>query len=254
MGVLAATLGRYRRGGALQDLEQCLLHAFAGHITGDRWVLGLAGDLVDLVDVDDPGLGLLDVEIGSLDQLQENVLDVLADVTGLGQRGRVRNGERNVEHACQRLGQEGLAATRRAQEQDVRLRKLDILTMGRSELNTLVVVVHGDREDLLGMVLADDVVVEKLVDGTRLGELLEMELGALRKLLLDDLVAQLDALVADVDPGAGDELLDLLLGLPAERTLQQVAAAVSDPCHLSPGVRKVSGASCASTGCSGCSG
>ena len=46
----------------------------------DRRVVGLAGDLVDLVDVDDPRLRLLDVEVGGLDQLEEDVLDVLADV------------------------------------------------------------------------------------------------------------------------------------------------------------------------------
>src|SRR5690606_15290822 len=40
------------------------------------------------------------------------------------------------------------------------------------------------------------------------------------ELLLDDLVAELNALVADVDPGAGDQLLDLLLGLAAEGALE----------------------------------
>jgi hypothetical protein len=43
-------------------------------------VLALAGDLVDLVDVDDAGLGLLDVVVSGLDQLEQDVLDVLADV------------------------------------------------------------------------------------------------------------------------------------------------------------------------------
>src|SRR5581483_2371704 len=37
-----------------------------------------------------------------------------------------------------------------------------------------------------------------------------------RELLVDDLVAEIDALVADVDAGTGDELLDLPLRLAAE--------------------------------------
>jgi hypothetical protein len=91
-------------------------------------------------------------------------------------------------------------------------------------LDPLVVVVDGDAEDLLGLVLSDDVVVQVLVDLTRLGELVEADFGALGELFLDDLVTEIDALVADVDTGTGDELLDLLLALPAERALQQVSS------------------------------
>ena len=98
--VLAPALRRHRRGRPLEDLQQRLLDALARHVARDRRVVGLAGDLVDLVDVDDPGLGLLDVVVRGLDQLQEDVLDVLADVAGLRQRGGVGDGERDVEDAA----------------------------------------------------------------------------------------------------------------------------------------------------------
>ena len=114
VGVLATPLRRHRGGGALEHLEQRLLHALARDVARDRGVLRLAGHLVDLVDVDDAGLGLLDVVVGGLDQLEEDVLDVLADVAGLGQRGRVGDREGDVEHPGQRLGQVGLAAAGRA--------------------------------------------------------------------------------------------------------------------------------------------
>ncbi|MNC98833.1 hypothetical protein D3C83_169100 [compost metagenome] len=61
------------------------------------------------------------------------------------------------------------------------------------------------------MVLADDVIVEELEDLAGFGELTETDFGVLGELFFDDLVAQIDALVANVDTGAGDELLDLLL-------------------------------------------
>jgi hypothetical protein len=72
--------------GALEDLQQRLLHALAGDVAGDRRVVALARDLVDLVDVDDAPLGPLDVVVGGLQQLEDDVLDVLADVAGLGER------------------------------------------------------------------------------------------------------------------------------------------------------------------------
>ena len=124
--MLAAALRRHRRHRALQDLEERLLHTLTRDVARDRRVVRLARDLVDLVDVDDPGLGLLDVEVGGLDQLQEDVLDVLADVAGLGERRGVRDRERDVQDPGERLGEQRLAASRRAEQQDVRLLELDL--------------------------------------------------------------------------------------------------------------------------------
>ena len=120
--------GRHRGDRALEDLEEGLLDALAGDVARDRRVVRLPRDLVDLVDVDDPGLGLLDVEVG-LDQLEEDVLDVLADVAGLRERGRVGDRERDVEDPRERLREERLAAAGRAEE-DVRLLQLDVAVVG----------------------------------------------------------------------------------------------------------------------------
>src|SRR5262249_24305858 len=95
----------------------------------------------------------------------------------------------------------------------------------------LVVVVDGDRQDLLRRVLPDDVVVQELEDLTRLRQLVEVELAPLGQLLLDDLVAEVDALVADVAPGSRDQLLDLLLRLAAEGALEKLSP-VSELRHV----------------------
>src|SRR3954466_6109051 len=47
--MLASTLQRNVRHRSFEDLQQCLLHALPRHIAGDRRVLVLAPDLVDLV-------------------------------------------------------------------------------------------------------------------------------------------------------------------------------------------------------------
>ena len=233
-GCLRPPCGRHRGRRPLQDLQQRLLDALTGDVTGDRGVLALAGDLVDLVDVDDARLGLLDVVVSGLDQLEQDVLDVLTDIAGLGQRGGVGDRERDVEHPREGLGEVGLAAAGGTDQQDVGLGDVDrvgvLLGAGLTGLDALVVVVdrHGQRP--LGGVLADDELLEEVEDLARLGQLVQAQLRCLGQLLLDDLVAQVDALVADVDTRTGNELLHLLLALAAERALQQVAT-VSDACH-----------------------
>ena len=153
MRMLATTLRRNRRLRALEDLQQCLLNTFTGHVAGDRRVLALAGDLVDLVDVDDAGLGALDVVVGGLDQLQQNVLDVLADVPGLGERRGVRDREGHVEHLGQRLREVRLTAPGGPEHQDVGLGQLDGLGTRVARLllglDALVVVVDRDGERAL---------------------------------------------------------------------------------------------------------
>ena len=183
-----------------------------------RRVVALARDLVDLVDVDDAALRLLDVVVGVLQQLDDDVLDVLADVAGLGQVGGVGDGERHVEDLGQRLREQRLAASRSGRAAGCSTCRSSTSSDADLGVDALVVVVDGDREDLLRAVLADHVLVEDVLDLGRLGDRRQAEaLRLLLDLLGDDVVAQADALVADVDGGPGDQLLDLLLALAAER-------------------------------------
>ena len=164
--MLAAALRGNRSHRAFHDLQQRLLHALARHVAGDRRVVGLAADLVDFVDIDDAALRALDIVVGRLQQLEDDVLDVLADVTGFGQRRRIRHGEGHIQDPRQRLRQQRLARTGRADQQDVRLRQLDVVVLGLV-IEPLVVIVDGDRQYLLGMALADHVIVQHLADFLR---------------------------------------------------------------------------------------
>ena len=226
--VLAAALRRHVGDRAFEDLEQRLLHAFARDVARDRRVLVLAADLVDFVDVDDALLALLDVAAGRLQQLEDDVLDVLADVAGLGQRRRVDDREGDREQLGQRLREQRLAGAGRADQQDVRLGELDVVAAARLllDLDALVVVVDRDGELLLGLFLADDVLVEELLDFLRHRQ---RRAGAAARLELvvvgDDVVADLDALVADEDRRARDQLADVVLILVAERAAEDFAVA-----------------------------
>ena len=181
-----------------------------------RRVLALARDLVDLVDVDDAALRLLDVVVGGLQQVDDDVLDVLADVAGLGQGGGVGDGEGHVEDAASVWASSVLP-----EPVGPSSRMFDFCSSTSSSadlgVDALVVVVDGDGEDLLGPLLADHVLVEDGLDLGRLGHRRQaVALRLVLDLLGDDVVAQPDALVADVDRRSGDELLDLLLALAAE--------------------------------------
>src|SRR4029077_8789574 len=116
--MLAAALGRDARHRAFDDLQQRLLHAFTRDVARDRGIVALAGDLVDLVYINDAALAALDIVVGVLQQRQDDVLDVFADVAGLGQRGRIRDRERHLQEARERLRQQRLADAGRADPQD----------------------------------------------------------------------------------------------------------------------------------------
>ena len=127
--VLAPALRRHRRDRALDQLQERLLDALAGDVARDGRVVALPGNLVDLVDVDDAPLRLLDVVVALLQELLDDVLDVLADVARLGQRGRVGDHERHVEEPRERLREQRLAGPRGADQQDVALRELDLVVL-----------------------------------------------------------------------------------------------------------------------------
>ena len=87
-------------------------------------------------------------------------------------------------------------------------------------------VVDGDGELLLGLVLADDVLVEECLDLLRLGQMRGRGAGlGLAAVVFEDGVADGDALVADVGArvvgGRRDELGDGVLRFVAERAAKR---------------------------------
>ena len=143
--MLASALRRHGCRCPLKNLEKPLLNALPRDISCDGGVLRFTRNLIDLVDVDDAALCLLDVVIRRLNQLQQDVLDILADIACLRERGRISDGKRHIQDACQRLRQQRLAAARGADHEDVRLAQLHIPAFSLTGMNTLVVIVdrHG---------------------------------------------------------------------------------------------------------------
>src|SRR5690606_4494170 len=196
---------------AFDNLEQRLLHAFARNITGCRRIVALAADLVDLVDVDNAALSALHVVISILQQLNDDVLDVLTDVASFCQRRRISDREGHLEDFRKRLSEQGLAAARGTEQQNIALSQLYIV--GRHpRVDALVVVVHRHTEYLFRPILPHDILVENRLDlvGSRNWVVAPMRLVFL-DLFRDDVVAERNAFVADVHGRPSYELFDFLL-------------------------------------------
>ena len=164
--MFSAAFGRNAGYGAFQDLQQRLLHAFTRHIAGDRGIVRFSRDLIDLVDIDDAALCVFDIVIRRLQQLQDDVFDILADITGFRQRGRIGDGERHIENSRQCLRQQRLSGTCRSDQENVRLRQFDVVVLALM-IEPLVVVMDGDREHFFGLILADDIVIQHFADLAR---------------------------------------------------------------------------------------
>ena len=180
--MLAAAGGRNACHRALKNLKQRLLNALARNVAGDGEVLGLAGDLVDLVHVDDAHLRAFNVTIGSIDELEQDVLHVLAHVAGLGKRGGVGDGKRHLENTRERLGEQGLTGTGGTEQQNVGLGELYLVhavvelrahavVKGRHRGAALdhaaIVVVHGHRHGALGVLLTHNISRKLVIDLVR---------------------------------------------------------------------------------------
>ena len=230
IGMFTSALGWDARHRSLNQFQKRLLNALPGHIPRDRRVVTLAGNLVDFVDIDNPVLGFFNFVVAILQQLLNDVLDVLTDITGFGERRRVGNHKGNIEHSCQRLGQQGLSRTRWPDQQDVALRKLDIILFDRASptlvTQAFVVVINRDCEGAFGPNLSNHILVEdrKNLVGrwqTRAGRALSR---LSHRLIADDVVAELDTLIANEHRGAGNQFTDLMLAFATKRAVQKLLA------------------------------
>lgn len=228
LGVLSTALGRDIRDRAFEHLEQRLLHAFAGDVARDAHVAGASGDLVDFIDVNDSALSGFEIEVGALKESEEDVLNIFADIAGLGQGRRVADRKRDIENAGEALGEQRFARTGGADEQDVALFDFDVVDLGAIGVTeSLVVIMDGDGEGALGVILADDVLIEEALDLKRRRDLVEERLHAAGAplLLLDDVVAEIDAVGTDEGVARSfDHGPDLTVRLSAETTRAGLAS------------------------------
>ena len=163
LGVLASSLGRHIDIGALEKLQQSLLHTLAADVARNAGILALAGYLVNLVDEHYATLASLNVVVGSLQQAHKHILHVVAHISRLGQRGGVGYAEGHIQQLRNGARQQRLAGAGLTHHYDVALLYLHLVlvTVQRIVAQALVVVVHCHRQHLLGCILAYDILVQE---------------------------------------------------------------------------------------------
>ena len=110
---------------------------------------------------------LVHIVITFLQQLLDNILNILTHIACLGEGGCIGDGKGNIEHSGQGFRQQGLTATGWANQQDITFTQLNIGSVEAgitTNLQSLVVVVDGYRENSLGALLANHILVEVSLD------------------------------------------------------------------------------------------
>ena len=170
LGMLTPTLRRHTARRAFDQFQERLLHALTRHIAGDGRAFGLAADLINFINVNDPRLRARHIEIRRLQQLQHDVFYIFTDVAGFCQRRSIGNGEGDLQNSREGLAKQCLACPGRSNQKDISFLQLHIADTG-VRLYTPVVIVDGHRQHLLGLFLADDIVVEDAFNLRRVQQL-----------------------------------------------------------------------------------
>ena len=186
--MLTATLWRHRGNGTLNQLEQGLLNALTRYISCNGWVVRFTRDFVDLIDVDDTGLGLFYIVIALLQQFLNDVFHILAHITSLGECGCIGDRERHVEQPSQGLRQKGLARSSRSDQQNITLGELNFILAATARLHALVMVINRYRQHLLGIALTDDVLIQNCFNFMGFRELFARNSRLLLHLLTNDVI------------------------------------------------------------------
>ncbi len=238
LGMLPPSLRRHVGHRTFYNFQQRLLHAFTGHISGDRSIFALSSDFIHLVDVNNSALRQINVKIRSLKKAQKNILHILAHIARLCQGSGIGDGKGHIENLGQGLGKQRLAATGRSDQQNIALLQLHIRVAPK--VNPLIVVVNRHRQGNLCRFLAHNVAIHKGFDLLRRRQRLRnpqfsrLRLGRVR--IIQKGTANPDTVAANIYAGTGNHPLHLSLSLPAEGAADSCSSRLA--MHI---LRKLSG-------------
>ena len=149
--MLSTTLWWYEYLCAFEEFQHGLLYTFARYITGDRWIVTLARDLIYLIYVYDAMFCGLHIIIAYLEQTRQYTLYIFAYIARFGKYRSIYDSKRHIQKLCNGLGEECFSGTGLAYHDDVRFFDLYIVIFALVE--PFVVVIYGYGEVLFCLIL-----------------------------------------------------------------------------------------------------
>ena len=217
--MFASSLRRHVHHGTFKQFQQSLLHPLTAHVARNRRIVAFTGNLVNLINEYDAALRFRHIIVSHLQQTCQDTLDILSHIARLGQHGRIDNSERHMKQFCDGTSQQSLSRSRASHHDYVRFLDLHIRLILRLQ-QTFVVVVHCHRQVTLGLILSDDILVQKILDVLRLREIVQIQflrgLFLLAESFLHNLMGLFRAAVTDTSVDAGDKEAHLVFRTPAE--------------------------------------
>ena len=171
-GIFTGRPHRHLHLGALQQLKQRLLHRFPADVPCIRILL--FGNLINFIDIYDAAFGQLHIVVRVGQQLRDHTLHVIANITSLCQRSGIRDGQRDLQQFRHCLHHKCLAAPRRSQHQHIGFLNLNLIFPLLRQY-PLIVVVYPHRENLLGPLLSDYILVQVALDHMRCRKVIDIQ-------------------------------------------------------------------------------
>ena len=171
LGMFPAPFGRNVRHGSLYYLQKGLLDPLAGHIAGNGRAVQFPGDLVDFINVYDALTCGLNVIIGHLNQVQDDIFHVFAYISRLCKCGGISDRERDFQDLGEGLRQKGFTAACGSDQEDVAFLDLNPFHVYLG-IYPFVVVMNRHGKDLLWLVLFNHILVQCLFYFSRLRQLI----------------------------------------------------------------------------------
>src|SRR5690606_22051666 len=113
----------------------------------------------------------------------------------------------------------------RADQQDIALAEFNFVFLAGGEAQTFVVVVHGNGQHFLGVLLADHVLIENIFDFVWRRQFVAIFVASvLLHFLTDDVVAEIHALVTNENGRASDQFANFVLAFATEGAVEKLAA------------------------------